>query len=438
MSKDAAILKSALCRTIDEKRDEIIGLLRQFLRIRSVNPPGDMREAAAFVRTLLDGFGVPHRTVALKDSMPNIIGRWDAGAAGRHLVLNGHMDVFPVTDERLWNADIVDGRIMGRGASDMKTGTLAAILTYCYLYPYRAHLTGALTLTVVSDEQSGGRYGTKYLFDAFADEIAGDCCLNGEPSGLANIRFTEKGTLRFSLSAQSAGGHGGYPHRAPNPIEQICKLIAGIYERYHLKLATLPADIDAILASPESVAAADANLGAGAADNARRITVNAGIIEGGRKATQIPTGCIAHIDIRFPIGSDRDVIRADIEALAADHGCAMVVNEDHSYPASITDPFGEMATILRGNIKDLLGHEAPPVCSLGGTDTRYWRWRNIPAIICGPSPISMGTDDEHVTVDEAIAVVKLQAMCAVDYMTGAGNPHQAEGRSASSRRRTGD
>jgi succinyl-diaminopimelate desuccinylase len=302
----------------------------------------------------------------------------------------------------------------------MKTGTLASILTYCYLYAYRERLSGALTLTVVSDEQSGGRYGTKYLFDAFPDEIAGDCCLNGEPSGLANIRFTEKGTLRFSLSAKSAGGHGGYPHRAPNPIEHICKLVARIYERYHLTLGTLPPEIDAILTSPETVAAADANLGIGAADNARRITVNVGIVNGGQKATQIPTGCIAHIDMRCPIGTDRDVVRSELEMLAAEYGCTLVVNEDHSYPASLTDPFGEMANILRQNIKDLLGHDAPPVCSLGGTDTRYWRWRNIPAIICGPSPLSMGTDDEHVSIEEALAVVKLHAMCAIDYMAASG------------------
>jgi succinyl-diaminopimelate desuccinylase len=86
----------------------------------------------------------------------------------------------------------------------------------------------------------------------------------------------------------------------------------------------------------------------------------------------------------------------------------------------MTDPFGEMATILRDNIKSLLGHDAPPVSSLGGTDTRYWRWRKIPAIICGPSPISMGRDDEHVTIDEAIAVLKLQVMCAVDYLGNTG------------------
>ncbi|WP_069876712.1 M20/M25/M40 family metallo-hydrolase [Bosea sp. BIWAKO-01] len=422
MSSSTESLKAALCQVIDDRRDEFLALLQDFLRIRSVNPPGDMREAADFVRGILGRFGLPHRTVSCRDDMPNILARWDAARPGRHLVLNGHMDVFPVTDDALWAAEIVGDRIVARGASDMKTGTLASILTYCLLHPYRDRLNGALTLTVVSDEQSGGRYGTKYLFDEHADAITGDCCLNGEPSGLSNVRFMEKGTLRFSLSARGPGGHGGYPHRANNPIEQVTNAVHAIYQRYHRLLATLPPEIDAILTSPETVAAADANLGKGAADNARRITVNAGIIEGGQKATQIPTQCSVHLDMRFPIGPDRDRIRGELETLASEFGCTLLVNEDHSYPASSTDPFGEMATILRGNIRDLLGHDAPPVCSLGGTDTRYWRWRGIPALICGPSPISMGTDEEHVTLDEAIAVLKLHVMCAIDYLGRPASP----------------
>lgn len=410
-------LKAALCRHIDERRDDVVALLRDFLRIRSVNPPGDMREAADFVRGILDRFGLPHRTVAAREDMPNIIGRWDAAQPGRHLVLNGHMDVFPVADERLWAADIEDGRIVARGASDMKTGTFASILTWCLLHPHRDRLCGALTLTVVSDEQSGGRYGTKYLFDEHAEAISGDCCLNGEPSGLGNIRFMEKGTLRFSLSAAGPGGHGGYPHRANNPVQQVVAATQALYDRYHRRLAEMPEDFAAVLRSPDSVAAADAILGQGAADNALRITVNVGIIEGGRKATQIPTACTVHVDMRFPVGPDRDRVRGELPALAEAFGCTLAINEDHSYPASSTDPFGEMAGILRANTRALLGLDAPPVCSLGGTDTRYWRWRGIPAVICGPSPLSMGTDNEHVTIEEAIAVLKLQVMCAIDYLS---------------------
>jgi succinyl-diaminopimelate desuccinylase len=415
----ASNVRDAINARIDADREELVALLRQFLRIRSVNPPGNTREAAAFVRTILDRFSVPHRTLSAVEDMPNIVGRWEGARPGKHLMLNGHMDVFPVSNEALWAAEMRDGKIYGRGASDMKTGTLAGIMAYCYLHAHRADLAGALSLSVVSDEQSGGRYGTRFLFEQHPEVVAADCCLNGEPSGLGNIRFMEKGTLRFSLSSTGIGGHGGYPHQAPNPIERIVKLTARIYELYHLKLGDLPPEVDAILTTPETIRTADELLGEGAAENARRITVNIGIIQGGLKATQIPTACTAHLDIRTPLGTDRDALRTHLQALAAEHGCAMLVNEDHSYPASMTDPYGEMAQILRRNTKELLGLDAPPVCSLGGTDARYWRWQGVPAVICGPSNISMGTDQENVTVEEAIAVIRLQALCAAEYLEGA-------------------
>ncbi|WP_159999295.1 M20/M25/M40 family metallo-hydrolase [Roseomonas sp. 18066] len=411
-----AALRAAINARIDADRGALIDLLQQFLRIRSVNPPGDTREAAEFVRAILDRHGVPHRTLSAVEEMPNIVGRWDGARPGRHLVLNGHMDVFPVQNEALWEAPIRDGLLYGRGASDMKTGTLAGIMAYCYLYPHRAALAGALSLTVVSDEQSGGRYGTRFLFEQHPEVVEADCCLNGEPSALGNIRFMEKGTLRFSLSSTGIGGHGGYPHQAPNPIERIVKLTQAIYDRFHLKLGEMDPAIDALLTAPETVATADRLLGQGAAENARRITVNIGIIQGGQKATQIPTACSAHLDIRLPYGTDRDAVRAELEAMAAAGHCTMLVNEDHSYPASMTDPECEMARILRRNTKELLDLDGPPVCSLGGTDARYWRWRGIPAVICGPSNLSMGTDQEHVAVEEAIAVIRLQALCAADYL----------------------
>lgn len=127
MSSKTESLKAELCQIVDSHRNEFTSLLQDFLRIRSVNPPGDMREIAGFVRGILDRFGLEHQTLAVREDMPNIVARWEAGSAGRHLVLNGHMDVFPAQTEKLWAAEIVADRIVARGASDMKTGTLASI-----------------------------------------------------------------------------------------------------------------------------------------------------------------------------------------------------------------------------------------------------------------------------------------------------------------------
>ena len=80
--------------------------------------------------------------------MPNIVGSFAGPTHGPHLVLNGHMDVFPVDEQHEhwthgpWSGAIADGKIYGRGVADMKAGTSASIFTYYYLYRIRDHLKG--------------------------------------------------------------------------------------------------------------------------------------------------------------------------------------------------------------------------------------------------------------------------------------------------------
>ena len=155
-------VKGQLAKWIDDDRDTIIGFLCDFVRAKSQNPPGDTRLAAAHVTRFLDAKGLPFRVIAPEPTMPNIVGSFDTGKPGHHLVLNGHMDVFPADAEaegwtqHPWGGTIANGKIYGRGVADMKAGTSASIFTYHYLYRVREHLKGKLTLTAVSDEETFG------------------------------------------------------------------------------------------------------------------------------------------------------------------------------------------------------------------------------------------------------------------------------------------
>jgi succinyl-diaminopimelate desuccinylase len=75
-----------------------------------------------------------------------------------------------------------------------------------------------------------------------------------------------------------------------------------------------------------------------------------------------------------------------------------------------------MAQLVRANARAVSGVDPTPVISLGGTDARLWRYKELPAIVYGPSPTGMGSTDEHVTVDEFIHVVKCHVLSAYDYM----------------------
>jgi len=136
--------KQSLLAAIERDRDEIIEFFRGFIRVKSPNPPGDTREAAAYVGKFLAREGLDYRTVAPMQEFPNLIASFEGPRPGRHLVLNGHIDVFPV-DETGWTQDpwggaLVDGKIYGRGACDMKAGTSASIFTYRYLHRIRDKL----------------------------------------------------------------------------------------------------------------------------------------------------------------------------------------------------------------------------------------------------------------------------------------------------------
>ncbi len=172
--------KNQLIERVEADRETIISFLRGLIAAKSPNPPGDTREAASYVGKFLDERGIRYWTVGPDAEKPNIVSNVKFGKPGRNLVMNGHIDVFPVGDGAGWNhppwdGALVDGRIYGRGACDMKAGTTASIYAYAVLNELGEELSGSATLTVVSDEESGGRLGSGWLVEN-VPEVKGDCC----------------------------------------------------------------------------------------------------------------------------------------------------------------------------------------------------------------------------------------------------------------------
>jgi acetylornithine deacetylase/succinyl-diaminopimelate desuccinylase-like protein len=159
---------------------------------------------------------MPYKIIAPQPGCPNIVSEFTGGKGpGPRVVLNGHIDAFPVgpnTDG--WNrdpysGDVVDGRIHGRGVVDMKSGTASLVIAFAALYEQREELRGSVVLCAVSDEETGGRWGTQYLIKQDRERWGGNVMLSSEPSGMT-IRFSKKGTLRISGVVRTKGAHGAY------------------------------------------------------------------------------------------------------------------------------------------------------------------------------------------------------------------------------------
>jgi len=413
-------LKRQLAKWIDQDRDSIIGFLCDFVRAKSPNPPGDTTLAAAHITRFLEAQGLPFRVIAPQPTMPNIVGTFEGRAPGHHLVLNGHIDVFPADEQNErwthgpWSGAIADGKIYGRGVADMKAGTSASIFTYAYLYRIREHVKGRLTLTAVSDEETFGPWGARYLMEHHP-EIHGDCLLNGEPSSPLTIRFGEKGPLWLRFTTRTRGAHGAYTHLSPSATKIAARLIVDLEELTTLEPA-VPIDIADALAG--AAAAIDEAQGPGAKDIVQRVTVNIGVIHGGQKVNMVPGTCWFEADVRLPPGMSKEAVLAKVRQILERYPDTTMEELNFSAP-SVCDPNHEMVGILRANAKALGRPDPAPILSLGGTDARLWRQRGIPGLVHGPFPRGMAQADEHVEIEEYLHIVRMHVLSAYDYLSRA-------------------
>jgi len=411
-------VKRQLAKWIDEDRDTIIAFLCDFVRAKSPNPPGDTTLAAAHVTRFLEARGLPFRVIAPQPTMPNIVGTFEGRRPGRHLVLNGHIDVFPADEKNErwtygpWSGAIANEKIYGRGVADMKAGTSASIFTYAYLYRVREHLKGRLTLTAVSDEETFGPWGARYLMEHHP-EVYGDCLLNGEPSSPLTIRFGEKGPLWLRFTTRTRGAHGAYTHLSPSATKIAARLIVDLEELTTLE-PSVPIDIADALAG--AAAAIDEAQGPGAKDIIQRVTVNIGVIHGGQKVNMVPGTCWFEADVRLPPGLGKDAVLAKVRQILARYPDTTMEEINFSAP-SACDPNHEMVSILRANARALGRPDPTPIVSLGGTDARLWRQRGIPGLVHGPFPRGMAQADEHVEIEEYLHIVRMHVLSSFDYLS---------------------
>ncbi len=269
-------------------KEEAISLLQQVLRANTVNPPGNELEAALILRDFFDAHGVEAEVDEFLPGRANLLARLPGNDAGRgSLMLCGHMDVVPVGgsawDVDPFAAELRDGRIYGRGASDMKSGLVAT------------------AVAVANLKRSGSAKGD-ILFSATAGEEV-DCCgarrlvergvLEGaeaviiaEPTH-GDVILAHKGALWVEITTRGKTAHGSMPQEGVNAIEHMYRVLAWLFEEFEFAV-----DPDPVLGEP---------------------TLNVSVINGGVKVNVVPDECRLQIDIRTIPAQDHGEILGEIE-----------------------------------------------------------------------------------------------------------------------------
>jgi succinyl-diaminopimelate desuccinylase len=370
--------------------DELLAFARALIAAPSENPGGTEDEAAEAAVLILRGLGAHPEIVRGDAGRPSVVASIGAGD-GPTLAWNGHLDTVPAGARESWAVDpfagtVVDGRLVGRGACDMKGPIAAALAAAAALRRAGVELRGTLTFHLAADEELAGIHGTKVLWERGL--LTQDAAIVGEPSELA-IGLAERGGAWITATAYGRAAHGSQPHRGVNAITSMA--------RFLLRLPEVLPDVEHPLCGHP--------------------TVNAALIEGGSAPNVVPDRCAIDVDRRILPGEDEpDVVLAPFLALAddlrrADPDVDVRAEIREWTPAAETSPDAAIAAAVRAATTEELGRPAPDAGFTGITDARFYiNDAAIPTVIFGPGSLSVAhTANEWVAVDELVAGARVDA-----------------------------
>ena len=411
----AAILESAETVLADAS-----AFLQGLIRIPTVNPPGEAYPACArymgeHLRSL--GYSVeyidltPAEVAELApygDAQPrsNVIGRLAGAQTGPVLHFNGHMDVVPVGEGWTvppFGGDVRNGRIYGRGASDMKGGLAAQVYAIEAIRRAGLQLQGSVEQSGVVDEESTGNRnaGMGLLVErGYISPQRTDYVVITEPLNADNICLGHRGAIWGEITTFGRLSHGSTPERGINAIEQMADFIA---EATHILKPRLQERQNSQPVAPPSA-------------NAASLAFN--MIQGGMNVNSVPDRCSVAFDRRLVMGESVEEARREI--------CELLERQVGTQPGfryEYVERYATGPTWVRADtplveafsaaVQQVVGRTPGYVCS-PGTDDQRFVVQNAgieQCIVYGPGEITQAhVVDESLALEDLLTSIKVMAL----------------------------
>ncbi len=397
---------------------ELRALAQRLVDAESPNPPGDVSLPLAVAADYLTENGIRFARVCVdaENRKVNLVARVFGEHPGPHLVMNAHLDVFPLPESAADSASrlarkegVLEERdvVRGRGAVDMKSGAAVFMVVMKLLNQRRHEIHGRATLCLVCDEETFGPYGSRALLDLYP-ELAGDAMLSTEPSSLSVVRVGERGFLWGTVEFLGKGGHGAYPGGDQSPIEKAAAFIKDLRE-------AIPEDWGDVK-KEDGAAVSQSLLAPSGKSFVDFPSLNYGTIGGGIKVNMQPDRCLIEVDIRVPVGRRTEEFARIVADAAARHGGAYRV--DNSGEPNKSDESDRLFGIIKKAVADVTGTAPSFAVGLGCTDARLWRYRGVPAAVYGPDPSTMARNDEAMTLADLVKIASVHLRTAREYLGG--------------------
>ncbi|HLP71378.1 MAG TPA: M20 family metallopeptidase [Bacteroidales bacterium] len=295
---------------------DVISLTKKLLSFNTINPPGNEAEIACFTGSILTENGFDVRFHEFGENRLHLIAEKGVGASGFPAVLSGHLDTVP-EGKKPWTRDLFsgyvnDGKIWGRGSSDMKGGLAAMIVASIEAFRNGTPGKGVRLIFTAGEElgcQGISQLAADRLIPADASGI-----IVGEPTG--NIPAVgHKGALYLNAVATGKTAHSSMPEKGDNAIYKVAEAIM------RLKDIDFGAEEDRLLGFP---------------------TINIGKISGGMNINSVPDRAEFTIDVRTTSKSDHGKILKQIKEAAGREISIEKLVDTGPVSTSMSDPFARM------------------------------------------------------------------------------------------------
>ena len=425
MTTTAAALtrRDALLAEIDARRDELVALTQDLLRIPTINPPGEAYldiceylaqrlKARGFFVELVRAEGAPGDS----DKYPrwNVIARRDGAHPGACVHFNSHTDV--VETGSGWTYDpfggeLDGGRIYGRGACDMKGGLATSIIAAEVFVDICPDFAGAIEISGTADEESGGYGGVAWLAEKgwFSPERVQHVIIP-EPLNKDRICLGHRGVWWAEIETYGRIAHGSMPFLGDSAIRHMGAVLTEMERTLYPALASRHTAMPVV--PPQ----------------ARQSTMNVNSLHGGLPEpeegfTGFPSAVVADstrmiVDRRYLIEEKPEAVRQEIvdllEKLKAEReGFTYDLRELWTVPPTMTERDAPVVTAVSAAISEVLGFPPEYVVSPGTYDQKHidriGRMHNC--IAYGPGILDLAHQpDEYVGVEDMLDSAKVMAL----------------------------
>jgi len=425
---------------------EAAQLLSAYLRLRTVNPPGNERLAADYLAGLLTARGFEPTLWEPSPGRANLTARLRGDGSKPGVVLLHHMDVVHADPAR-WSVDpfggaIRDGYVWGRGAIDMKGAGIMHLLALDLLRREGLPLSRDIILLAVSDEEAGGDQGTAWVLSKHREALQaeyvwdeGGFGLQGMfgPAVLFAVAVAEKGALWLRLLAEGEPGHGGVP-RGTNPAEYLVAALDRMRRhRWPVHLLPIVRDffraISAWMPLPQRTVlrhleqrpllavARHALLQEPALRAMLQTTISVTGLRAGVKENVIPEQAEATLDVRLLPGQDADEFVQELQRVLPPRGGTEYLAEprvrieiiQRPVPGTVTPYAGDaMYQALDKACTTLVpGSRVAPFLTVGTTDSCHFRQHGFKTYGLFPAIITPEELGRFHGIDERISVQNL-------------------------------